>query len=316
MARKPTNTATDTSTEMAPEVVYAMESAQQTASALNDAHTNERDLINQMMGQIQMTNAISKLTTVVGLTKLAQIKESKAYRALAGKKGIDRDGAEIADVGTWEGFCRVIGSTRPKVDEDILNLKSFGEEALSDLSNVGAGYRELRQLRKLPDDEKSNLIEAAKSGDKDSFLDLAEEIISKHAKEKELLTERAVEAEESLDDKERVLNEKNQQIDEMAVKLQRIRKMPKNEVTDELRKECSRYADDIEELMRHQMRKAFETISDYVTLHEELEPEFRDFMAARLDLLDDALLFLRAQVGIERTAELTNQPAWAEDDGE
>lgn len=151
------------------------------------AYTEERDLINQLIGQIQMTDAISKLTTVVGLTKLKHIKETKLYRALAGKKGVDRDGIEIPDVGTWDGFCRAMGTSTNKVDEDLLNLRIFGEEAMDNLTRIGAGYRELRQLRKLPEDQQTALIEVARLGDKESFVELAEEIITKHAKEKTTL---------------------------------------------------------------------------------------------------------------------------------
>jgi hypothetical protein len=52
------------------------------------------------------------------------------------------------------------------------------------MQSMGIGYRDLAQYRKLPADERSALIEAAKSGDKDQLLDLAESIMVKHAKEK------------------------------------------------------------------------------------------------------------------------------------
>ncbi|HBO9849876.1 TPA: hypothetical protein L5F86_001583 [Pseudomonas aeruginosa] len=145
---------------------------------------DERDLANQLLGQVQMARSFARFADVVSLTKLAHIKETKMYRALQGKKGFDPDGNEIADVGTWDGFCQALGLSRSKVDEDLTNLSAFGEEALKQLSAVGAGYRELRQYRRLPEDQKAALIEVAKSGDKESFVDLAEEIISKHAAEK------------------------------------------------------------------------------------------------------------------------------------
>ena len=50
------------------------------------------------------------------------------------------------------------------------------------MSRMGIGYREMRQYRKLPEDQKLALVEAAKAGDKESFVDLAEEIIARHAK--------------------------------------------------------------------------------------------------------------------------------------
>jgi len=175
----------------------------------------ERDQVNQLIGQIQMANSFAKFADVVSLQKLAHIKETKAYRSLAGVKFALPDG-KFTTVGSWAEFCSALGMSASKVDEDLTNLRSFGEEALEGLSRVGAGYRELRQFRKLPEDEREALIEAAKAGDKDQLLDLAESLISKHTREKDVLgsqiRDRAAEAQKSeeranrlqyqLDDKE------------------------------------------------------------------------------------------------------------------
>ena len=84
-------------------------------------------------------------------------------------------------------------------------MKSFGEQALESMSAMGIGYRELRQYRKLPEDQKQALIEVAKAGDKEGFVELAEEIIAKHAKEKEALATQVEEAQATLEAKDRVL---------------------------------------------------------------------------------------------------------------
>lgn len=190
-----------------------------TLAALQAGYNDERDLANQIFGQIQMGMAISKFTDVVSLQKLKHIKETKMYRALSGQKGVDRDGAEIPDVGTFDGFCRALGTSASKVDEDLKNLAVFGEEALAQLTKAGAGYRELRQYRRLPEDQKSALIEAAKVGDKDSFLELAEDLIAKHAKEKEAITARAEKAEEAAESAEAQVARKDSKINELDRKL-------------------------------------------------------------------------------------------------
>jgi hypothetical protein len=146
-----------------------------------------RDLANQMLGQIQMSRAISKFTDVVSLSKLKIIKENKIYRGLAGQKAQDANGQEIPDVGTWVGFCMALGVSASKIDEDLTNLKIFGEDALEQMQRTGIGYREMRQFRKLPTDAKTALIEAAKAGDTDTLLELAEDLMAKHIKEKAAL---------------------------------------------------------------------------------------------------------------------------------
>lgn len=198
----------------------AMSAAQPVALTLNDQVTaqdvaavdglaqlqanygQERDLLNQLLGQAQMADAFSKFSLTVRTSKLAYVKESKLYRALKGQKS--PDGQENLK-GTWEDFCRLLGRSTPQVDEDIVNLKALGEEALESMSKMGIGYRELRQYRKLPEDQKLALIEVAKAGDKEGFVELAEEIIAKHAKEKEALTTQVEEAQATLEAKDRVL---------------------------------------------------------------------------------------------------------------
>lgn len=139
------------------------------------AYSAERDLVNQLLGQMQMADAISKFSATVATSKLAFVKENKLYRGLAGKQ--TGDGRQFQ--GTWEEFCELLGCSRRKVDEDIQNLRALGEDALDAMSRMGIGYRELRQYRRLPDDSKEALIEAAKTGDKEGLLELAEELIAR-----------------------------------------------------------------------------------------------------------------------------------------
>ena len=183
---------------------------------VTDTYTEERDLVNQMMGQYQALNAIAKLTTVVGLQKLAHIKEAKLYRTLSGKKGTDKDGEEITDVGCWAGFCKAIGSSQQKVDEDLLNLAIFGEEALTQLTSVGAGYRELRKLRKIPEDE---LLAITQAPDKESLLELIDDLAAKHAKEKETLETSLKESQETLLIRNRQIQAKDVKINELDAAL-------------------------------------------------------------------------------------------------
>ncbi|MFP9470301.1 hypothetical protein AB6D37_16390 [Pectobacterium brasiliense] len=156
--------------------------AQQMIANVQDQFSDERDLLNQLLGQAQMADAFAQFSLTVRTSKLAFVKENKLYRALKGKK--TPDGQDFLS-GTWDEFCRLLGKSSQHVDEELLNLRVLGEEALESMSRMGIGYRELRQFRRLPEDQKSALIEVAKDGDKTALLELAEEMIAKHAKEKE-----------------------------------------------------------------------------------------------------------------------------------
>lgn len=169
---------------------------------LQAGYNEERDLANQLLGQAQMADSFAKFSLTVSVSKLAFVRENKLYKAFKGKKSAD--GQRFLS-GTWDEYCDLLGRSRQQVDEEISNLKSFGEQALESMSAMGIGYRELRQYRKLPEDQKQALIEVAKAGDKEGFVELAEEIIAKHAKEKEALATRVAEAQATLEAKDRVL---------------------------------------------------------------------------------------------------------------
>lgn len=226
--RKPTTHTPQSLPEINPAALAQDNDAVAAFNKLQGSYTDERDLANQLWGQIQMADAIAKLTTVVGLTKLKEIKETKLYRAFSGKSAVDRDGIKIPDVGTWDGFCRALGTSANKVDEDLLNLRVFGETAMENLTRIGAGYRELRQFRKLPEDQKTALIEVAQTGDKDSFLELAEELIAKHVKEKDAAQakldaaqKQLADAQATLEAKDQVLTTRNKKLDELTVELKK-----------------------------------------------------------------------------------------------
>lgn len=182
--------------ETAPEVAAVDGLAQLRAS-----YGQGRDLVNQLLGQAQAFQAAGNLLQTFGVSKLALVKENKLYQQLSGMKA--PNGLELK--GTWVEFCGLLGVSDEKANQDIANLHAFGEEALEQMQRIGIGYRELRQYRKLPEDQKQALIEVAKAGDKEGFVELAEEIIAKHAKEKEQLTAQVEEAQATLEAKDRVL---------------------------------------------------------------------------------------------------------------
>jgi hypothetical protein len=182
--------------ETAPEVAAVDGLAQLQAS-----YGQGRDLVNQLLGQAQAFQAAGNLLQTFGVSKLALVKENKLYQQLSGMK--TPNGLELK--GTWVEFCQLLGMSDEKANQDIANLHAFGEEALEQMQRIGIGYRELRQYRKLPEDQKQALIEVAKAGDKEGFVELAEEIIAKHAKEKEALAAQVQEAKATLEAKDRVL---------------------------------------------------------------------------------------------------------------
>lgn len=201
-----------------PAQIAAEEALMLKAETIAQKMNEEKEFVSQILGQIQMSDAFAKFSRTVRTSKLAFVKENKLYRALKGKKIPDRP--EFLS-GTWGEFCSLLGRSVDQIDCDIANLRAFGEQALESMSRMGIGYRELRQFRKLPEDQKTALIEVAKEGDKESFLDLAEDLIARHTKEKDALQKQLDDAAGDLKATERLLAEKRQETE--ALKEKRVR---------------------------------------------------------------------------------------------
>jgi hypothetical protein len=107
--------------------------------------------------------------------------------------------------------------------------------------------------------------------------------------------------------KTQVIASKNKKIDDQLEQILRIEKITPDEVATQLRKELNAFADEVEERIRVQLAKAFVEVQAQSGMNGIDQDEY---LASRLDLLDKALLYVRGEVGIERTAELSNKPEW------
>ncbi|GFM85387.1 hypothetical protein PSCICO_07860 [Pseudomonas cichorii] len=291
--------------ELAPLDAEALTTSQNLMASMIGTHSNERDLVNQLLGQAQMADAIGKFTATVAVSKMAHVKEHKLYQALAGM--LDRDGRGLK--GTWEEFCSLLGSSAPKVNEDIHNLRSFGEAALESMSSMGIGYREMRQYRRLPEDSQAALIAVAETGDKEAFLDLAEEIIAKHAKDKETLTQRLDETNADYEAQSKVMATKTAELDKTRQELEKTRKriqaQPASETITELRKEATAVAYEAEAIIRGSIREAFSKLAE---LQIESDDQRFLFEASLIRQLEITLGEVRSEFHLP--TKLEGAPVW------
>jgi hypothetical protein len=271
------------------EVLTATQNSMATAMA---SHTDERDLLNQLLGQAQMAESFSKFSLTVSTSKLAYVKESKLYRALGGKK--TADGQQFS--GTWDEFCSLLGRSRQQVDEDIANLRTLGEDALESMSRMGIGYREMRQYRRLPEDAQAALIEVAKAGDKDAFVDLAEEIIAKHAKEKSELTQRLDEVNADYDAQGEVMAKKTKELDSTKQELEKHRKRIQtatpDDVIKELRTEVVALQFEVEAKILGELREGFSKMTEHAVANGQ---DHRAYLADLVLQLETTLATVRSE---------------------
>lgn len=263
---------------------------QNTAASLFSQNSEEHALVNQLLGQAQMASSMAQFSLTVSTSKMAYVKENGLYKALAGQK--TADGQQLS--GTWEDFCNLLGKSRQKVDEDILNLRQLGEEALESMSRMGIGYREMRQFRRLPEDEKTALIEVAKAGDKEAFVELAEEIITKNAREKDALQQSLNNTMADYEAQAEVLSKKSQELDATKVELaqaqRRLKNMKPDEAELQLKTEISGVAIEIESLLKTQLDSALQTLTEHAAI---TGTDNRLFMAGLVRQMEMGLLALR-----------------------
>ena len=262
----------------------ALTANQNLMATVLDSHSDERDLVNQLLGQTQMAGAFEEFSRTVRASKLAYVKENKLYRALKGKK--NTNGSYFS--GSWEEFCEALGISHDKANLDIANLQAFGEEALESMSRMGIGYREMRQYRRLPEDHQAALIEVAKTGDKEAFIDLAEEIIAKHAKEKEALTQRLDEVNADYDAQGEVMAKKAGELDQVKMELEKVRRrvqtLPVSEVSGELRQEVTALAYQAEASILGSLREGFTKLAEHAAESGEDHRAFKATVIRQLEL--------------------------------
>lgn len=283
---------------------------QNQAANLQGSYSEDRDIVNQLLGQAQMADAFAQFSLTVSASKMAYVKENKLYKGLAGQK--TADGQQLT--GTWEDFCKLLGRSRQQVDEDILNLRSLGEEALESMSKMGIGYREMRQFRKLPSDQKEALISVAKEGDKESFLELAEDIIVKHTKEKDALNTQLTGVRADYEAQSEVLNEKSMELTKTRLELEQTRKriqsMPANEAIKELRDEVQQATYEAEVPLMGKLREGFELLAK---TGAETGTDHRAFMSAQVKQVELQLIALREQFGLSDEIGDEGELGWLSD---
>ncbi len=222
---------------------------QTTANALTTAVSQSQMLLSEKIGALKAFDFTKKLLTVSTIKMLAEIKQSKEYNGL---QIINQEG-KLLTVSTWEQFCQGIGKSRQHIDEEIRNLSAFGEDFLETSQRMGVGYRDLRKLRKLDDEQREIIIngEAIKAEDKDSLIDLIEEMSAKNAHDKAELKQQISELTAKTNAQEKMIDNKDKKINQLDTKLN-LRKDPSK---------AHLHAQALEQHITDEMQQAFSAVT-------------------------------------------------------
>lgn len=288
---------------------------QETQALVAKQITQDKAQAYEMLGMVKMSDFTRKLVTVSHIKVLAEFKESKKYKGL----DIQDINGNWLHVTKWEEFCNALGYSREKIDTDILNLSTFGETFLETSQRLGLGYRDLRKLRKLPEDARAEIVDAefSESADKEELLEKIEELTAKHAQEKQILEGQLKQSHANYEAQSKVLKNKNDRINQLDIELEKkknhINTLSPDEKGGLLRKETSQLVYNAEAILRGQVWKAFETLDSHT---QESGIDHKQFMVGTLAEIELVLNELRTAFNLPRLADGDNRPEWAREDFE
>lgn len=263
---------------------YKLEAEHQAATAMVEAnmaefHAEQQEIkekereerealiaeASRLTGRVEALNFIGKVVTCSELINLNKIKESKIYK-------------ELPNINTWADYCKSLGYSVDKIDLDLRNLNTFGEDFLRTVQTFGLGYRELRSLSK---QVKSGSLEVKESeviidgeviplDDKDELRDALDTLLKSKYKE--------------IEEKDKLLKDK-----EMQLEVVRETKDGFARRMDKAEEEAEKYKKEIEKLKNN--KPSFKNVSD---ADEEdfqkllnLEQQWRDLFNALKNATDD-----------------------------
>ena len=292
-----------------------MEQQQSAVSLVAKQMTQDKAQAHELIGMIKAFDFTQKLVTVTTLKLLNQVKESKSYKGLTLS---DKEG-KLVTVTTWEDFCITLGFSREQMDENLRNLNTFGENFLETSQRLGLGYREMRKLRKLPEDARAEIVDAefSETADKEELLEKIKELTAKHAQEKQILEGQLKQSQANYEAQSKVLKNKNDRINQLDIELEKkknhINTLSPDEKGGLLRKETSQLAYNAEAILRGQVWKAFETLDSHT---QESGIDHKQFMVGTLAEIELVLNELRTAFNLPRLADGDNRPEWLREDFE
>nr|DAI22414.1 MAG TPA: Protein of unknown function (DUF3102) [Caudoviricetes sp.] len=279
--------------------------AQQMTQAKTQAH--------EILGMVKAFDFAQKLLTVSTLKLLANIKETKQYKDL----DIYDTSGNRQHVSTWDDFCNLLGFSRQKIDTDLLNLSDFGESFLETSQRLGLGYRDLRKLRKLPEEARAEIVEAdySETADKEDLIEKIEDLTAKHAHEKMVLEGQLAQSRQNYEAQSRVLDNKNKRLDQLSAELEKksqyINTLTPDQKGGELRKETSQLVYGAEAILRGKVWQAFETLDAH---SQESGIDHKQFMVGTLAEIELVLNELRTAFNLPQVADGNNVPEWDRED--
>lgn len=160
---------------------------------------------------------VEKTVTVTRIKLLLRWHDSKKYKGLT---YFDPSGKPVT-ITTFAELCLALGLSRESADLYMRTFRALGEEFMESAQRLGIGITTMRQLSKLPEDEREAAKLLVDTEGKEALVGFVADLCAKHAREKRALEKEIKSAQGDLDAQRNVTAKKNQKLDELEAMLHR-----------------------------------------------------------------------------------------------
>jgi len=273
------------------DVAGEQQAAQALTTMRQQALTEETEIraeayrLGQLVGARQMARATANFVAAADVSLFEEISKSKGYKHIP----IQRPDGTVAAATNIDEFCALIfGRSRSAMTEGKLSLQALGAECYEIASNLGLPRTQMRLLLSLPEDERQAVQEAMREGgDKSEVVTLIQSLANK-------LDETRAQVEDLKADLEatrEVSAEKGAEIERLKEERVRIKKLPADEVWEELAKETNDHLKEVREKLDTSVRSAFTALAAHAETYGGSNA--RHFMGGHLGEVQQILNQLR-----------------------
>lgn len=174
--------------------------------------------ITKDLGRLETVDFYATISDIIRASTFTKIKNNKKYKGMPYR---DENG-NLRQIATLDEFCNVfLKKSYRRCMELADNLSLLGPELYDQAEKIGFKTRDYQALKALPNDEQEIVKKALESQDKESAVDLIQEMALKHKKEKELLKQQADDAKKELEISEAYNADTRKERDDLKLKLKK-----------------------------------------------------------------------------------------------
>jgi hypothetical protein len=209
---------------------------------------------NQLHGAAKTSGAMRRFCAAAQIETLREIREAQLFRHIPVDVPLGNGSTILRPAQNFSEYVECAwGASARVIYEEIQNLEALGSDAFDALNELRISRAQKRLLRSLPDEDRTQIRQAAEAADKDTLLGLIDDIYARQAAERskaqkaaDALTKRAEEAERNYEARGELLKKKDAALNKLEEsyrrEVQRIETATPDERLALLQDDCTKAA--------------------------------------------------------------------------